>query len=50
MKSLYKIVVSFKAIKKLNICFDQGFGRGTDENMVDLCLRSIVFSFESGRL
>ena len=28
----------------------QGFGREKDENRADLCLRSIVFSFESGRL
>ena len=27
---------------------NQGFGRGKDENCADLCLRSIVFSFESG--
>ena len=30
--------------------FNQGFGREKDENHADLCLRSIVFSFESGRL
>ena len=28
----------------------QGFGRKKDENCADLCLRSIVFSFESGRI
>ena len=27
-----------------------GFGGGKDENRADLCLRSIVFSFGSGRL
>ena len=30
--------------------FNQGFGREKDENHADLCLRSIVFSFESGRI
>ena len=25
------------------------FGRGKDETRADLCLRSIVFSFESGQ-
>ena len=28
----------------------QGFGREKDENHTDLCLRSIVFSYESGHL
>ena len=28
----------------------EGFGREKDENRADLCLRSIVFSFESSRL
>ena len=30
--------------------FNQGFGREKNENRTDLCLRSSVFSFESGCL
>ena len=30
--------------------FHKGFGREKDENHADLCLRSIVFFFESGCL
>ena len=32
------------------ICLHQGFGREKDGNPVNLFFRSIVFSFESGRL
>ena len=32
----------------LKISQKQGFGRETDENRADLCLRPVVFSFESG--
>ena len=35
---------------KTKFTIDQGFGRKKDENRADLCLHSIVFSFESGRL
>ena len=32
----------------LKISQKQGFGREKDENRADLCLRPVVFSFESG--
>ena len=38
-------MLSFKTVY-----YNQGFGTEKDENRVDLYLRSIVFSFESGRL
>ena len=41
-----KILADFQIF----ISVPQGFGREKDENRVDLCLRSIVLSFESGRL
>ena len=41
---------SHKNLIKSETLFCQGFGRENDENRADLYLRSIVFSFESGRL
>ena len=35
-------------ISTTNALYFQGFGREKDENRADLCLRSIVFSVESG--
>ena len=51
-KLFHLIIVEEKKNFLKNPCFtlNQEFGREKDENRADLCLRSIVFSFESGCL
>ena len=47
----FSVPLLLKMILNTKMClYRQGFGREKDENRADLCLRSIVFSFESGRL
>ena len=47
---LRKILVDISEKSQRQTAFNQGFRREEDENRVDLCLHSIVFSFESSRI